>query len=167
MKQVTLTIHRVFDLQRYPAGRTQRQHTRFSFSSDSGTHHDVSIYGWPEIEPGMTVTAILDDPLNWQTLVAWVNHGTLEIAVPDLKLTKGITMSAAVSALIFFLVLFGIGRGLSDLLRIVGFVVLGLFVSLSAYGLMQWHKQKQLLKHLENQVRRVRHMAQSRGDMAN
>ncbi|NWK46490.1 hypothetical protein [Ralstonia pickettii] len=53
--------------------------TLFGFQSGDHIEYSVAAPGEPCIEAGMTVTAYLREPGNWQTLVAWRDHGSGEI----------------------------------------------------------------------------------------
>ena len=44
----------------------------------------VRVPGSPQIEPGMTVTALLRKPGDWHTLRGWKNWTTGELALPSL-----------------------------------------------------------------------------------
>ena len=79
---VTITFDRVFDIVR-ARGYETPEHTLFGFEAGSRKYYGVKVPGHPRIEGGDTVTAILINPANWQTLQGWVNHQTQEIAAPS------------------------------------------------------------------------------------
>jgi hypothetical protein len=83
MQRVTVTFERVFDLVRSGGYDGKPAHSLFGFSAASGTHYGVEVPGHPEIQPGHTVTALLKEPGNWQTLVGWHNQTTREVAAPS------------------------------------------------------------------------------------
>ena len=83
MEQVVATFDQVLHLHRHRGGRFQPKHTVFSFMSCAGYTPYVTVPGWPSVEPGTTVTALLRQPGNWQSLVGWVNQATGEIAAPN------------------------------------------------------------------------------------
>ncbi|RLJ38896.1 hypothetical protein [Acidovorax sp. 106] len=83
MQVITLTLERVFDIQRREATRFIPKHTHFSFESEGRLRYTVQVPGWPSIEAGHTLTALLEKPDNWQTLVGWKNSNTNELAFPD------------------------------------------------------------------------------------
>ena len=83
MQVITLTLERVFDIQRREATRFIPRHTHFSFESEGRPHYAVQAPGWPSIEVGHTLTVLLDTPDNWQTLVGWKNITTNELAFSD------------------------------------------------------------------------------------
>ncbi|TYZ55632.1 hypothetical protein C2I33_06750 [Ralstonia solanacearum] len=58
------------------AGDRKRPYTAFNFVSNGKPEYAVSIDGKVSIRRGMTVTALLREPGNWQTLVGWMDHGT-------------------------------------------------------------------------------------------
>ena len=79
MNEVTVTFDRVFDIVR----RSQRNRvpcTEFGFQAGDVKKYGIAAPGSPRIEAGMTVTAVLQRPGDWQTLLGWVNHETGEIA---------------------------------------------------------------------------------------
>ena len=78
MQQITTTFDRVFDV--VASGTPYRQRgTLFSFESSGLKEYGVLIAGNPTLRSGMTVTAILKVPGNWQSLMCWQNHQTGEI----------------------------------------------------------------------------------------
>ena len=81
LHRVTITFDRVFDIVR-GHGYEAPPHTLFGFEAASRKYYGVKVPGLPRIEEGDTVTAVLIDPANWQTLQGWVNHETREIAAP-------------------------------------------------------------------------------------
>jgi hypothetical protein len=78
MQPITITFHRVFDVVRRPLPyeRRNEKFTEFSFEADGETHYGIEISGWPPIEAGMTVTALLEKTGNWHSLVGWIDHKT-------------------------------------------------------------------------------------------
>jgi hypothetical protein len=79
MQQITTTFDRVFDV---VASRTPYRQggTLFSFEAGGRKEYGVLVTGNPVVCSGMTVTAILKDSGNWQSLMCWRNHQTGEIA---------------------------------------------------------------------------------------
>jgi hypothetical protein len=49
-------------------------YTEFNFTSDGRRQYAVQMRGTVRVESGMTVTAVLRDRNNWQTLEGWLNH---------------------------------------------------------------------------------------------
>ena len=76
MDQITLTFDRVFDLHRYEQTRYIDRCTLFSFESDGRNRYSVCVPGHPPIATGTTVTALLRESGNWQSLVGWVDHSS-------------------------------------------------------------------------------------------
>ncbi len=62
------------------AGDRKRPYTAFNFVSNGKPEYAVSLDGKVSICRGMTVTALLREPGNWQTLVGWMDHGTGRIS---------------------------------------------------------------------------------------
>ncbi|SCK21505.1 hypothetical protein VAR608DRAFT_1645 [Variovorax sp. HW608] len=79
MNAVTITFDRVFDIV-HRSRRNRVLSTEFGFESADVKESGVAVPGAPRIEAGMTVTAVLERPGDWRTLLGWVNHGTGEIA---------------------------------------------------------------------------------------
>jgi hypothetical protein len=79
MQQITTTFDRVFDV---VASQTPYRHGGTLFSFEAGGHNEygVLVAGNPVVCSGMTVTAILKEPGDWQSLMCWRNHETGEIA---------------------------------------------------------------------------------------
>lgn len=97
MELVTVTFDRVFDI--ISAMRNGMACTEFGFEAGALRKYAVAIAGEPRIEAGMTVSAVLRQPGDWQTLVGWVDHETGEIACrgagPEIgKLAMPLFMSA-------------------------------------------------------------------------
>lgn len=92
--RITVTFDRVFDMLR-TQGYQAPAHTLFGFETSTGNYHSIKIPGHPRLETGDTVTALLSEQGNWQTLRGWINHETREIAAP------GITGSGIASAAMF------------------------------------------------------------------
>ena len=79
MNEVTITFDRVFDIAR-TSRRNRVVRTEFGFQSGDLKLDRIAVPGAPRIEDGMTVTALLERPGEWRTLLGWVNHATGEIA---------------------------------------------------------------------------------------
>ncbi|MGK5026180.1 hypothetical protein [Janthinobacterium sp. RB2R34] len=81
MHPATVTIDRVFSVERL-SGRG-RKTTNFGFASGASRHYSLWLPGWPAIEAGMEVTAILEKEGDWSTLRGWVDHGSGEVVAPS------------------------------------------------------------------------------------
>jgi hypothetical protein len=57
----------------------QTQSLTFNVTVAGKRQYSVCICGEPRLENGMVVTAVLRDPSNWQTLIAWLNHSTGQV----------------------------------------------------------------------------------------
>lgn len=68
----TVCMERVFDLHRL--ARKDDRYTLFSFESRGRRHFGIQIEGWPDIRDGMTVTALMDDEMEWNGLFGWFDH---------------------------------------------------------------------------------------------
>ena len=83
----TITMDRVFDIQRRDTSPTAYSRTDFSFESDGRKHYAVQVPGWPRIEAGDRLTVVLGKAGDWQTLAGWKNHSTGEVLLPDMGRT--------------------------------------------------------------------------------
>ena len=92
MEFVTVTFDRVFELSR---GLTSPPHSEFSFQAAGLRQFAVRVPGMPKIEPGMTVTALLAKPGDWQTLRGWKNWTNGELALPSLSVTALAALGSA------------------------------------------------------------------------
>lgn len=90
MHCVTLKMDRVFDIQPYPIGHQKR--TCFSFESGGKRYLSVLVLGSPKLAAGQTISAVLREKDNWQSLVGLGIHETGEIQAASL-------MDCAVSVL--------------------------------------------------------------------
>ncbi|CAJ0700425.1 hypothetical protein [Ralstonia holmesii] len=73
----TVRFDRVFGITKTSQNRMPV--TLFGFQSGGHIEYSAAAPGEPRIEAGMTVTAYLREPGNWQTLVAWRDHGSGDI----------------------------------------------------------------------------------------
>jgi hypothetical protein len=78
MQQVTVTFDDVFDIVN-DQSRDRQPCTLFSFKARHVAEYGVAAPGRPQLANGMTVTALLGKPGNWQALEGWYNHDTGEI----------------------------------------------------------------------------------------
>lgn len=134
MNLVTVTFDRVFDLRRRVGGRFP-PYTQFGFESGGQVHYSVSVPGLPTIETGMTVTAILTDAGNWQSLKGWRNWSNNELALP----AAGQTLTSACCC-VFMALLFAPTRKSDYFDWATAFSV---FMAILAAGLfVQWWRQR-------------------------
>ncbi|AKJ27081.1 hypothetical protein [Caldimonas brevitalea] len=102
MQSVVVTFDRVFDVQRLTRGRSGPKYTLFGFESAGKRYFNVEVDGWPELEAGATVTALLRTPGNWRTLVGWVEHGSQRIVGPDDRETRRSALVGVMVAVVLF-----------------------------------------------------------------
>jgi hypothetical protein len=99
------TIHfdRLFSVARDMRGQAAFKITHFGFESRGKRFFSVTVPGWPRVEEGMTVIALLKRPNDWgdKSLLGWVDcsDGTLVCYGPMLNL-------GVFAVLSFFLPLF-------------------------------------------------------------
>lgn len=80
MHLTTVRIDRVFSVERR-SGR-QGKYTEFGFASATSRHYSVNVPGWPAIEAGMEISALLARHGDWESLQGWVNHTSGEVVAP-------------------------------------------------------------------------------------
>ena len=83
MHQVTVTFDLVFDLRRVPGSNLRGRRSLFSFTAGELTERELQMQGWPRLQVGDTITALLRRKNDWRTLVGWVNHETGEVVAPS------------------------------------------------------------------------------------
>lgn len=83
MQRVTVTFDLVFDLRRIPPSSLRGRRSLFSFMADGQTERELQMQGWPRLQVGDTITALLRRNNDWHTLVGWVNHETGEVVAPS------------------------------------------------------------------------------------
>jgi hypothetical protein len=81
MEQITITFDDVFDIHRSSHIWAS---TTFGFEANNKRQFQVSVPGWPDIRPGMTVTCLLSEAGNWHTLRGWKDHTTGDISCPSM-----------------------------------------------------------------------------------
>lgn len=59
--------------------QNRRLATLFNFTASGHTEYSVAAPGAPRLVPGMTVTALLEEKDNWQTLIGWRDHESGDI----------------------------------------------------------------------------------------
>lgn len=77
MHCVNLKMDRVFDIQPYPIGHQKR--TCFSFESGGKRYFSVMVLGSPNLAAGQTISVVLREEGNWQSLIGLRLHETGEI----------------------------------------------------------------------------------------
>jgi hypothetical protein len=85
MEEVRVDFEEVDLVHRHTATSTIPRFTHFSFMLNGRYQTYVAVPGWPEVEAGTSVVALLRESGNWKTLVGWVNTQTGEIAAPTYK----------------------------------------------------------------------------------
>jgi hypothetical protein len=96
----------------------------------------VTIQGNPRLDDGMVVTAVLRDPDNWQTLIAWFSHSTAQVCGVEEPLQQ------------FVLLLFAIVFGATFVLKATkpdtstayGTVLILVAAAFNAWALSAWVK---------------------------
>lgn len=127
MQIQTVRLQRVFDVKRDPSSKDEA--TLFSFETEDGRRClSAQLPGRPRQEPGDTVTAVLVEADNWQTLRGWKNQANGDVVVRGNVGFAGFLRALAVSGLVFALwrgattesgrTLSGVVFGLSGLITI-------------------------------------------------
>jgi len=141
MEHVLVTFERVDQIQRIASSLTTAKHTLFSFAANGREFQDIAVPGWPNLESGMRVMAVLHEKGNWQSLVGWVNLGSGELAAPSPQAA----LQRAVGVLTFFLLfVLSVWCALGPKLPVGGLLLLALGLLLQAYlthSLAQWLRQ--------------------------
>ncbi|MDR0775355.1 MAG: hypothetical protein LBE81_01775 [Azonexus sp.] len=135
MVQITITFDRVFDIQR----AIKPKQTLFGFQSRNIRQCGVTVPGWPEIEAGMTVTCLLSEADNWQTVQGWKNHATGEVVGPDISRMAVSVITCVLISLYSFVINLGATLNFPWIAK----GVLGVFPIISIYGcIMIWNARK-------------------------
>ena len=83
MQTLLVTFDELLHIHRNAATRSSPKHTVFSFMSNFQYTPYVTVPGFPRLEPGMQVAAMLGEDNNWKTLIGWRDMGTGLLAAPD------------------------------------------------------------------------------------
>jgi hypothetical protein len=83
MKIVHARFDEILHVHRIEANRALPRRTVFSFMMEYRYTPYITIPGFPRLENGMSVVAVLRDENDWKTLVGWRDSETREIAAPD------------------------------------------------------------------------------------
>ncbi|MEO3711260.1 hypothetical protein [Roseateles flavus] len=78
----TLTLERVFDVQRPTIGRSRDTTSDFSFEAQGRKVYGLNAPGTPSLKAGDRVSFVLRESGNFQSLVGWHNHTTGEDVLP-------------------------------------------------------------------------------------
>lgn len=134
---VVVRFDRVFDVQRYGAGRYNPAQTQFSFESEGRNHYAVQVMGFPAIEPGMTVTAMLRKKDNWQTLAGWKTHSSGNLVLPPVSGTKSKLIQAALVTLIST---FGNIAAETPTGKVAALLATGTFLTITLWNFSTWRR---------------------------
>jgi hypothetical protein len=99
----TLSLTRVFDVQRIPSSRYIPRHTLFSFESNGQKHYSVQLPGWPSLEVGHNLAFVLEAEGNWQKVLGAKNLSTGEVTKPDILRSVSQAFIGAVLSGLFWL----------------------------------------------------------------
>ena len=83
MQVVKTRFDEIDHIHRIEANRALPRRTMFSFMENCQYTPYVTAPGFPRLESGMQVAAVLREEGNWKSLVGWRNLQTGELAVPD------------------------------------------------------------------------------------
>lgn len=73
----------ILHIHRNETSRGTPRHTVFSFMSDFKYTPYVTVPGFPRLEKGMRVAALLREENDWKTLIGWRDLDTGALAAPD------------------------------------------------------------------------------------
>jgi hypothetical protein len=79
MQTLTVVFDEILHVHRNRATQSHPRHTVFSFMSENKYTPYVTVPGWPRLEPGMKVKALLRETDKWSTLIGWVDLDTGQI----------------------------------------------------------------------------------------
>lgn len=85
MHAFQITFDEILHVHRNAASRSSPKHTVFSFMSQYQYTPYVTVPGFPRLEPGMRVTAVLRSENDWKTLVGWIDLDTNAIVTPNAR----------------------------------------------------------------------------------
>ena len=83
MTPVLVRFQQIHHVHRNGASRSAPKHTVFSFVSDYSYTPYVTAPGFPRLEPGMRVQALLEREGDWKSLIGWRDLDTGAVASPD------------------------------------------------------------------------------------
>jgi hypothetical protein len=123
-------------------------YTEFNFTADGQRQYAVQMRGTVRVENGMTVTAVLRDPNNWQTLEGWLNHqsGRIEGVLPiwSLRFAAILFSTIFVAVMILGAIFWSGGKGEHGL-------AIGMSITFGLGALIpvvSWHRGRQVWDEL-------------------
>lgn len=140
----------ILHVHRNEANRTTPRHTVFSFMSQFKYTPYVSVPGFPRLEPGMRVVALLREQDNWKTLVGWRDLDTGSLAAPDARfhVYRLIFLLLWLSAVAWITA--GDRSNLPQVISVLFFAVFGLFAVLELKAALRAHAETVALQELPN-----------------
>jgi hypothetical protein len=130
MQHLTITIERVLHVQRNAPSGLEGRHTVFSFVSEGQYFQDIAVPGWPRVEDGTRVVALLRERGNWNSLVGWVDTDTGDVVAPD---PTSALLRAGAALAIFLLLVLVVWSAHGPFLPLEGLLLLALSVLLQTY----------------------------------
>jgi hypothetical protein len=129
--------------------------TIFSFMSAGKYFPYVTTPGWPEIHDGLIVTALLELPEDWKSLLGWVNCETGEIAGPNP--TEFLMQAGFITAWLLLAIVMVLG-GLqtASIIAFAGVLFSGYLLYALYSAFVDWWKAKvtrEVLKHLAEELK--------------
>jgi hypothetical protein len=134
---VKVRFDRVFDVKRHGASRYTPAVTHFSFESSGKAYYGISAPGFPTVDPGMTVTAMLRKQGNWQTLAGWNNHSNGEVVVPSVSRAESKLIQATLITLIS---IFGCIAAQTSTGKVAAVLFTGTLLTLTAWNFVTWRR---------------------------
>jgi hypothetical protein len=148
MQEISVTFDQVMHVHRNSANRSNPKHTLFTFISDGVYFPYVKVFGWPNIDIGTKVTALLRKPNDWKSLAGWVNQESLEIAAPK-KNARLKTIVCMFLITCFQIFLF------KDYPKTLVFIIFVMCV-ISIFDYFKWQKEKEAAIILDEIAERIK-----------
>jgi len=105
MHRIEIRFDRVFDVLRTGSttGNGANKWTEFGFESNNKRVFGACVPEWPQIESGMVVVALLEEPDNWGSIQGWVDCTNDCIVCHESKSALAVALILAAALLIFLM----------------------------------------------------------------
>jgi len=150
MTPVIVEFQQIHHVHRNRATRSSPKHTVFSFVADYSYTPYVTVPGFPRLEPGMKVQALLERQGDWKSLVGWRDLDTGAVAAPnpDWHLYRILFLALWLAVAAFFSAKL---MSTASTGQAIGASLAGLAVAaLAAYEYRCWQRTKLLVQALSD-----------------